>query len=343
MPTRESMLHHTIAGDFARHPQQLNKIMEADAELLRLPGRENEWLVLKTDGIHEEIQTKLYDDPWLIGWMTVTAPVSDIAAVGAQPTGLLLSLVLNRHEEAGWLQQFKLGVQKACSQYNMYVLGGDTNYDSICTVSATVMAHISGKSPLLRSGIQPGDWLYTSGPLGLGNAYAYSRFFDGSVTVDYRPYARLDICNYLSQYATACMDTSDGLFPALAVLAELNNIGFQLTAPLIQVLHKAALDVCRHADIPDWMLLAGPHGEYELLFTVAAGLRQKFEENCVSAGWQPLLLGVATADAALTFISGSKVISCLPDVIPDLFYEADGSITTYYNLLQKQHARWNQL
>jgi len=341
MPTRESMLHHTIAGDFVRHPQQLNRIMEADAELIRLPGNENEWLVLKTDGIHEEIQTKLYDEPWLIGWMTVTAPVSDIAAVGAQPTGVLLSLVLNRQHNTEWLQQFKLGVQAACSQYHMYVLGGDTNYDTICTVSATVMAHISGKQPLLRSGIQPGDWLYASGPLGLGNAYAYHRFFDASVKVDYRPMARLDIAGYLSPYATACTDTSDGLFPSLAVLAEINHTGFQLTTPLGSLLHQGALDVCAQAHIPEWMLLAGPHGEYELLFTVAADRRQKFEANCDSAGWQPLLLGIATGESDLNFVSGSSIINCQPDVIPDLFHEAGGNITAYYTLLQKQHARWH--
>jgi len=93
----ETDILRLIAGGFKRHPFQLNRMLEADAEIIRLPGSQEAYLVVKTDGIHEEIKEKLYEDPYLIGWMAVTAPVSDIAAVGAIPTGVMLSLILPRN------------------------------------------------------------------------------------------------------------------------------------------------------------------------------------------------------------------------------------------------------
>lgn len=98
---KETDIIRKVAGNFARHPSQVNQLMEADAEIIRCNG---EYLVLKTDGIHEEIKTKLYEDPYLIGWMAVTAPISDIAAVGAVPEGILLSLQMSLHTDEDWLK-----------------------------------------------------------------------------------------------------------------------------------------------------------------------------------------------------------------------------------------------
>ena len=205
----ESNIIKSIAGDFPRHPRQLNGLLEADAEIISLPGKNDEWLVVKTDGIHEEIKEKLYEDPWLVGWMTVTAPISDIAAVGACPTGILLSLVLPKQYSDEWLQQFKAGINDACSTYNIYVLGGDTNFDDVFSVSATAVASIKFQRPLLRTGMKTGDFLYATAPLGAGNAYAYYQLFDPTIPVDYQPIARLKESKTISQFDSACMDSSD--------------------------------------------------------------------------------------------------------------------------------------
>ena len=216
----ETDILRLISGGFKRHPLQVNRILEADAEIIRLPGNDEAYLVVKTDGIHEEIREKLYEDAYLIGWMMVTAPVSDIAAVGATPTGILLSLILPRYFDEVWLNKFSNGVRDACNRYKIYVLGGDTNFDTYFSVSATVIANIFNQPPLMRTGIKAGDYLYSTSLLGVGNAYAYSRFFDTSFNVPYQPFAKLDEANMIARYASSCIDTSDGLFPALAVLAE---------------------------------------------------------------------------------------------------------------------------
>jgi len=337
----ESAILQSIAGDFPRHPSQLNGLLEADAEIISVPGKTDEWLVLKTDGIHEEIKEKLYEDPYLVGWMTVTAPISDIAAVGACPTGILLSLVLPRHYSDEWLQQFKAGINDACSTYNIYVLGGDTNFDDILSVSSTAIATIKFKSPLLRTGMKPGDSLYATGRLGMGNAYAYYQLFDPTISVDYQPVARLKESKTISQFASACMDSSDGLFPALSVLSEINGLGFQLTTPLQSILGPGVLPTQQRASLPAWMFLAGPHGEYELLFTVPERANKKFRQACEDENWQPVFLGEVIPENKLIFFSESLEIHCHPGTIANLFYESGGNIQTYFERLMLQHKKWS--
>lgn len=339
---KEMEIIRLVAGDFSRHPLQVNGLLEADAEIIRWPGKNEEYLVLKTDGIHEEIKEKLYEDPYLIGWMAVTAPISDIAAVGAQPTGILLSVILPQEYDEKWLEQFKGGINEACSQYNIYVLGGDTNFGDHFSVSATVVAGIKSQRPLLRKGMKPGDHLYATAPLGLGNAYAYARFFDTSLKVNYQPVARLSESRLISKYATACMDSSDGLFPALALLADINEVGFNLDVPLQNLLEKQASMIYHNANLPAWMLMAGPHGEYELLFSVPREVGLDFEQAIKNEDWQPVYLGKITSGQQINFSSGAMQVQCSPATIPNLFYEANGNIQLYFELLMQQHKTWVQ-
>jgi thiamine-monophosphate kinase len=337
----ESAILKSIAGDFPRHPWQLNGLLEADAEIISVPGKTDEWLVVKTDGINEEIKEKLYEEPWLVGWMTVTAPISDIAAVGACPTGILLSLVLPKQYSEEWLQQFKAGINDACSTYDIYVLGGDTNFDDSFSVSATAVATIKFQRPLLRTGMKPGDSLYATAPLGLGNAYAYYQLFDPTIKVDYQPKARLKESKTISQFASACMDSSDGLFPALSVLSEINGLGFDLITPLQSILCPGVLPTQQRAGLPAWMFLAGPHGEYELLFTVPEQSNKKFIQACEDENWQPIFLGEVIPEVKLTFFSESLEIHCHPATIANLFYESGGNVQPYFERLMLQHKKWS--
>lgn len=338
---KEEDLVRRIAANFARHPLQVNGLMEADAEIIRQPANAEEYLVLKTDSIHEEIRYKLYEDPCLIGWMAVTAPVSDMAAAGATPEGILLSLILPRDAGDEWLTGFKKGISDACAHYGIYVIGGDTSFDHFFSVSATVVGHAKREEAMLRKQINPGDYLYITSRPGVGNAYAYSRFFDPSLEISFRPIARLKESSIIRRYATACIDTSDGLFPGLAVMWEVNQAGFSLDVPLLQLLSPEALEVHRQATLPEWMLLAGPHGEYELLFTVPAGKQQEFQNACTEEGWEPVYLGRAIPQQELDFISGNMQVQCHPALVADLFHEAGGNVSGYLELLMKQHKTWN--
>jgi thiamine-monophosphate kinase len=329
----------SLAGGFPRHPAQLNRIFEADAEIIDLENMAGRYLVVKTDGIHEEIRQKLYEDPWLIGWMTITAPMSDMAATGAKPFGLLLSLVLSATTGEEWLNQFKRGVTDAVRAYQTFIIGGDTNTDEHFSSAATAIA-IQDEKPLTRKGIQPGHNMYASGLMGIGNAYAYSKLFDRRRKINYQPLARIKEMKLVRAYATACIDTSDGFFPALGILSPVNHTGFDISVPLENLLHPEALKLSIDENIPAWMLLAGPHGDYELLFSVPDENVLAFESACRKADWQPVYLGRAKKHPALHFISESMPVNCDPSLIADLFQQSNNNSQAYFNLLRSQHNTW---
>jgi thiamine-monophosphate kinase len=340
---KETELIKSFAQNFRRHPGQVNGLLEADAEILKLNDTNDEYLVLKTDGIYEEIKEGLYQDPYMIGSTGVTAPLSDLAAVGAEPTVILLSVVLKKNEDEVWLKEFRQGINDACSAYNIYVAGGDTNYDDFCSISTTAVGFIKNRKPMLRKGMKPGDFLYSTSFLGLGNAFAYSRFFDSSFQINYLPQARLKESLFISQFVSACIDTSDGLFPALAFLSDLNQIGFDLDVPLNSLLHDDAKSTHQKAGLPSWLFMAGPHGEYELLFSVPAEANEGFLNHATIENFQPVYIGKVTSGIQLNFVSEDLKISCHPAEVPNLFYKANGNIQTYFKLLMEQHKNWSSV
>lgn len=325
---------------FPRHPLQKNQLLESDAEIIDFKNKSFRYLVLKMDGIQEEIREKLYFDPNLIGWMAATVTISDLAATGAIPLGILLTLQIPKEHNEKWLEEFQAGINEACERYDVHILGGDTNFDASVSVATTAVGTIESAEPLSRKGLRAGDLLYATSTLGLGNAYAYAHYFDSKLKINYRPIARLKESKTIREFATSCIDTSDGLFPALSVLSEINNAGFEFTSALQTFLHTDASEVSRLSGIPAWMLLAGPHGEYELLFTVPADKRKEFEKKYQIENAAPVCLGKVTLNRKLHFTSESLEVTCDPAVVANLFHESNGNVPSYYDLLKQQQAKW---
>jgi thiamine-monophosphate kinase len=102
-----------IASCYKRSPAQVNKIHQSDAELIKL--NHDIYLAITTDCFSEEIETGLYDVPWLIGWMIVTVNFSDIAAVGAQPIGIVISQILPDNTDEEFINKLSMGISDACN------------------------------------------------------------------------------------------------------------------------------------------------------------------------------------------------------------------------------------
>jgi thiamine-monophosphate kinase len=330
----------TIAGAFRHHLLQENALNEADAEIINWKDQHPDYLVFKTDGIHEEIREKLYEDPYLVGWMGVTVTMSDIAAVGADPFGIMVSLQLPQDSPQCWIRRFQQGVQDACTRYGISVLGGDTSLDRLVSVNTTGVATLTNHKPLMRKPVQPGELLYASGPLGDGAAYVYSRLVNKAISVHYFPTARLKEKNVIRQFATACIDTSDGFFPALSVLTTLNSIGLNITRPVNSLLSQDAIKVSGWEGVPDWFFLAGPHGEYELLFSIPPAKRQAFEAACQKEGWKPLLIGEVTDTKQIRFTTREISVMCPAPAIANLWHQSGGSPCNYFRMLMEKDQQW---
>ena len=318
-----------LAGRFLRSEHQLNARHEADAELIRIPGTETT-LAITTDAIVEEIETGLYEDPYLIGWMTVAANASDLAAVGADPLGILVNETLPVEASEGFIEALQRGVDDASRSMGLPVLGGDTNRSSRLHIGATAMGIIPDGQPMTRRGITQGDVLFASAPVGRGTAYAVLQLQGtGLSSTTFRPRGRLAEGAVGRRYASACMDSSDGVIATLDELMRLNHIGFDLQTPVAAMLDPWALSVCQQTELPDWMMLAGPHGEFELLFTVPETNVGPFLDAATECDWHPVRLGRTTEYPALRLSVDGRKVTLDTTVVRNLFDEVGGNVDAY--------------
>lgn len=259
-----------LAGRFRRHPEQRNRPHEADAELVRLTALGPDlYLAATIDGITSEISGGFYKDLYTAGWVLVQANLSDLAAVGAEATGLMLALSLPPGGTTN--DRLSAGIAAALDQSGVPVLGGDLNDSATPHLTACAIGLVQGR-PVTRMGIRPGDRLWATGPLGTGNALAIVRMLglpDGLFPeTTYRPEARLTIGQAVRPFARAMMDTSDGPMSTLDHLARLNGIGWDVAFDLEQLLDPRALAALAGTGAPLWPLFCGEHGEYELMIAV---------------------------------------------------------------------------
>jgi thiamine-monophosphate kinase len=297
---------------------------ESDAELLPLPGGGT--LALTVDTVAEEIERQLYRRPFTAGRTAAVASLSDLAAVGADPLGLLLAVTLPGDGSDAVQEEVARGVSEACATAGTCVLGGDTSFGPQLTV-ATVGAGLvpAGAVPLSRTGMKAGDHLFASGLLGLGGALAAARWLSaetgGFGEADYRPRITLPFGRALRGVASACMDTSDGLVATLDQLARLNGLALRIERPLAELLGPEARRAAQDLGLPAFALLAGQHGEFELVFSVPVASLRRLEET----GLQPVFLGRAEAGAGLLF--GSQPVDGAR--VRNLWDETGGDVRAY--------------
>jgi thiamine-monophosphate kinase len=310
---------------FSRGPQVLREpsvaigsIHEADAELV--PLDETRWLAVKVDTVAEEIAAGLYTDPATAGRIAVLSVLSDLAAVGAEPLGLLLSVVLPRDDAEAVQARVAAGARAACEAAGTGVLGGDTSSGAALAITAVGFGVVPAGQALRRVGLRAGDAVFVAGHVGLGGALAAARWLgvQGFTEDDYAPPARLAAGQALRGVASAAMDTSDGLIATLDQLARLNGVGICIEAPLRSLLHPKVEALRAAARLPAFPFLASHHGEFELVFAVPPERLDRLDGLRVILGAEPLRIGTAFSGAGLrigdTPIDGAKIRNLFDEV-----------------------------
>ena len=328
--SENNIINSLIAG-FDRSPDQCNKPHESDAEIIRVGDL---ILAITTDSISEEISTGLYDDPYFAGWMIVTVNLSDLAAVAASPIGILITEIIPKDYSTEKLQQLQRGISDACRKYNAYVLGGDTNEGNNLVLTGTAIGKIDSEKCLTRIGCKSGDILYSSGKLGIGNAYAVSKFISQrDLYQDYKPEARITESQIINKYSSCCMDTSDGFISALDQLMRLNDVGFELNSDWQKTINTTALKYAKNHNIPPWLLVAGQHGEFELIFTIPEKLKNSFLNDALQNGFAPVESGKVIAEKEVKIPLYNKVVQIDTKFIRNLLNETQGDVKTYLKTL----------
>jgi thiamine-monophosphate kinase len=231
----------------------------------------NATLVLTHDQLVEGIHYLPSDPPEDVAWKLVAVNLSDLAAKGARPVGVLLGYTLG---EEAWDAAFVDGLGAALAAFRTALLGGDTVAGppgAPRTLGMTAVGEAKGPVPS-RAGARPGDRLWVSGTIGdAGAGLAILRGeiegADALVRRYRRPEPRLAAGEALAPLVSAMMDVSDGLLIDASRIAAAS--GVRLAVALDSVPLSEALLACR-GDSREARLDAATAGDdYELLFAAA--------------------------------------------------------------------------
>ena len=215
------------------------------------------------------------DPPSDVAWKLLAVNLSDLAAMGARPKGVLLGLGLSAAEDDAWLTAFVAGLARGLNRWEVALWGGDTVAGLSDTVlGLTAVGEVERGAALSRSGARPGDEIWVSGTIGdagLGLAIAKGEAPPGKYLLDRyrRPEPRLALGRALVNVASAAMDVSDGLLIDAGRLAAASGVGVTIDLARVPVSVAAAERVARDDAGLGWLASAGD--DYELLFTARPG------------------------------------------------------------------------
>jgi thiamine-monophosphate kinase len=342
---RENAIIDAWAGRFKRSPDQHNATHESDAELVEMPGEPERLLAITIDTVCEEITQGVYRDPHTMGWVTAVASLSDLAAVGADPLGLVVSVSTEPGADGTFVRAVAEGIEYACRAHGVFVLGGDTNTTPTTSMTACAIGLVPKERYLTRKGAAVGDAVFLSGHVGSGNALGLARLTgmpeDAFPEGGYRPTAELAMGRLLRGFASSCMDTSDGVLATLDQMMRLNGVGFTVDCDCSRLLERAVLTFCEQTATPRWLMAAGPHGEFRLLFTVPPVKVAGFLAATEREGLQPVSLGTVQEKPAVSMMTSTGgMVDVDVARLRNLLYESGDDMERYVREFVEAGREW---
>ncbi|WP_027376952.1 thiamine-phosphate kinase [Kaistella palustris] len=265
-----------------------------DAAVLNPEGQQ---VVFSTDILAEGVHFNLGYVPLKhLGYKAVVVNLSDIAAMNAAPTQILVGVAVSNRFPVEALEEIYAGIALACKHYNVDLVGGDTTSStSGLIISITAVGMEKKEDIIKRSGARPNDLLVVTGDL--GGAYLGLQILEREHSVylanpnmqpemegyDYilqrqlKPEARTDIKKTLKELdiqPTSMIDISDGLSSETLHLSDQSKVGFRIYEEKIPM-DSLTISTAEELNLnPVTCALSGGE-DYELLFTVAP---QDFEK-----------------------------------------------------------------
>lgn len=272
-----------LPGEFALIARHFRPLAEGvpgalaladDAALLDPPpGRT---LVLAADAMVAGVHFLPDDPPDTIGRKLLRVNLSDLAAMGAEPVGYLMTTALPPDMTPEWLDAFARGLKEDQRRFGCGLLGGDTvSTPGPLALSLTVVGSVAPGRALTRAGARAGDAVWVSGTIGDGalgllalteRLPAVAEQHRAFLADRYRlPRPRLPLGRRLCGIATACLDVSDGLVQDLGHLCRAAGLSAELDAGAVPLSAAARAAVAADPALLARCLTGGD--DYELVFT----------------------------------------------------------------------------
>jgi thiamine-monophosphate kinase len=216
-------------------------------------------LLLATDMLVEDVHFTLSElQKRQIGRKAVAVNLSDIAAMAGVPQTIMVSLALPLHIPLPWAEELMAGVIEAAQEFDTHIIGGDTTvHQGPLVINVAITGEATAKGPVLRSGAQPGDAIFVTGPLG-GSLSDHHWSFTPRVREALQLHQIVDL--------HAMIDLSDGLSSDLRHVLNASAVGCELLSEKIPV-----SDASRQRNTGRTPLdhALGDGEDFELLFTVS--------------------------------------------------------------------------
>ncbi|MHB8102327.1 MAG: thiamine-phosphate kinase [Methanosarcina sp.] len=254
-----------------------------DCAVIDLNGED--CLVVTTDMLHRTTDFPVEMTPWQMGWMSAAVNLSDIAAMGAEPTGLLMAIGMPADTDIVFVEELAKGMQ-ACAEFcGTSIIGGDLDTHAELTVTGTALGRVRKSQLLLRRGAKPGDIVCITGHTGSAGAALEALQSKKPVSEEvlktlFEPIPRTKEARILAESGavTSMMDTSDGLAMSLYDLARESHVGFRIRESTLPILKEVREFVSGYEEMLELSLYTG--GDFELLITIDPQQMKKVQNIC---------------------------------------------------------------
>ena len=253
--------------------------MGFDDDIAAFPLSKRRLFVLKTDmlvGSSDVPPGMTFEQA---GRKAVVATVSDFAAKGVQPKGLLVSLGLVPPVRLSTVTEIVSGLERGARQYGCRIIGGDTSETDDLVIDCIGFGLARTGRVLRRDGARPGDIVAVTGDFGrtaaglrilLGKNRPIPRKFSRLISSVLNPSAKLDTGLKLARtgFVDSSIDSSDGLAWSLHEMARLSRVNIVLET--IPVASDVKIFAREEGLVPEELALFGGE-EYELVITIKRG------------------------------------------------------------------------
>jgi len=263
-----------ITRDFIYRPELVKVGIGDDGAVVHTRPEMDEIISTDTmvEGVHFTHQTMSAFD---VGFKLCASNVSDIAAMGGQPTGLVVSVTVPSDLPAEWLENCYEGIRAACKYYRMNLLGGDmTGSPHGIVLTGTVIGEVPLNTAVTRRQAQVGDVVCVTGTVGDAGAgleaiyRKWESLFPHIVQKHQRPLPSPNLAMKIRECGASSMnDISDGLSSELYEIAQASQVNMSIVGEQIP-LSQETIELSEKVGVsPIHYALVGGE-DYELVFTI---------------------------------------------------------------------------
>jgi thiamine-monophosphate kinase len=252
-------------------------------------------IVLTHDMLVEGVHYLATDPAADVAWKLVAVNLSDLAAKGATPIGVLLGYSLA--DDSGWNAAFVAGLAEAVAAFDVALLGGDTvrmPHGAPRAFGLTALGSVAAGAAPARSGARSGDLLWVTGTI--GDAGAGLRIAAGEITgpatllaAYRRPVPRVEAGRRIAPLAIAMADVSDGLLIDAARMAAASECHVAINLDAVPL--SADLRVLAGDNRAARLAAATAGDDYELLFAAPESARPALLSLCEPIGLSVTAIG----------------------------------------------------